>query len=143
MKMEVKYSSKTVMELEKTILLLQQEIEKQKQEIISYKERYIRLLEEFKLEKLRLYAPSSEKNLQPGLFDEVGIVLDNELVDQLDDAIDIQAYKRKKHPVRKCIPSDIPREVITHDIPESEKICNCGAELICIPEFQSIFIHYN
>jgi transposase len=142
MKMEVINSSKTVEALQRTILLLQQEIEKQKQEIISYKERYIRLLEEFKLEKSRFYAPSSEKNLQPGLFDEVGTVLDNELIDQLNDTIDIQAYKRKKHPVRKPIPSDIPREVVTYDIPESEKICSCGAELICIGQEISEQIKY-
>lgn len=136
MKMEVKKLPETVEELQKIILLQQQEIQKQKnkitsqeQEIISYKERYIRLLEEFKLEKSRLYSSSSEKNLQPGLFDEAGIMLDAELLDQLNDTLDIQSYKRKKHPIRKPIPSDIPREIITYDIPESEKMCSCGAEL--------------
>jgi transposase len=142
MKMEIKNSSKTVEELEKTILLLQQEIAKQKQEIISYKERYIRLLEEFKLEKSRLYSSSSEKNLQLGLFDEAGITLDAELLDQLNDTIDIQSYKRKKHPVRKPIPSDIPREIIIHDIPDSEKICLCGTELVCIGQEISEQIKY-
>ena len=142
MEMEAKKSSKAVEELEKTILLLQQEIEKQKREIISYKERYIRLLEEFKLEKSRLYSSSSEKNMQPGLFDEADIMLDNELIDQLNDTIDIPSYQRKKHPVRKPIPSDIPREIITYDIPASEKICNCGTGLVCIGQEISEQIKY-
>jgi hypothetical protein len=68
----------------------------QQQEIISYKERYTRLLEEFKLEKSRLYSSSSKKNvLQAGLFDEPDIELDAELKDQLDDAIDIQVISEK------------------------------------------------
>jgi transposase len=149
MKMEVKKLPKTVAELQQIILLQQEEMEKQKhkitlqeQEIISQKERYIRLLEEFKLGKSRLYSYSSEKNLQPGLFDEAGVALDNELIDQLDDSIEIQSYKRKKHPVRKPLPSDIPREVIIYDIPESEKICHCGSDLVCIGKEISEQIKY-
>lgn len=142
MKMEVKKLPNTVEELQKIIFLQQQEIQKQQQEIISYKERYIRLLEEFKLEKYRLYSSSSEKNMQPGLFDETGILLDNELIDQLNDTIDIQAYQRKKHPIRKPIPSDIPREVITHDIADTEKICSCGVELVRIGQEISEQIKY-
>src|SRR5262249_6039410 len=117
MRMDVKKLANRVEELQKIILQQQQEIEKQKQEIVSHKERYIRLLEEFKLEKSRLYSSSSKKNLQPGLFDEADVPFDSELIDQLNDTIDIQNYNRKKHPVRKPIPSDIPREIITYDIP--------------------------
>lgn len=150
MKVELKKSLKTIEELEKIILSQQQEIEAhknkitlQQQEIVSYKERYIRLLEEFKLEKSRLYASSSEKNiLQTGLFDEPDIELDDELKEQLDDSIDIQSYKRKKHPVRRSIPSDIPREVIVHDLSDAEKICGCGSILIRIGEEISEQIKY-
>jgi transposase len=131
-------------------LLQQQEIEKkdyriksQQQEIISQKERYIRLLEEFKLERSRRFSSSSEKNLfQSDLFDEPGIEILGELKDQLDDMIDVQSYIRKKHPVRKSIPKDIPREVIIHDISDSEKICNCGSHLVRIGEEISEQIKY-
>lgn len=128
MKINIKKLPKTVEELEKIILL-------QQQEIIAYKERYIRLLEEFKLEKSRHYSSSSEKNIhQSDLFDEAGIALVGELKDQLDDTIDVEGYQRKKHPVRKPIPKDMPREVIIHDIPDHEKTCSCGAHLVRIGE---------
>lgn len=123
-------------ELEKIILL-------QQHELIAYKERYVRLLEEFKLEKSRLYGSSSEKNiLQSDLFDEPGIELTGELKDQLEDTIGVDGYQRKRHPVRKPIPKDMPRETIIHDIPEHEKICSCGAHLVRIGEEISEQIKY-
>lgn len=143
MKLTLKKLPKSIEELEKIILFQEQEIEKQKQEIISYKERYVRLLEEFKLEKSRRFTSSSEKNiLQSGLFDEPGIELMDELKDQLDDITDVQSYIRKKHPVRRPIPKDIPREVIVHDINDAEKVCRCGAPLVQIGEEVSEQIKY-
>lgn len=143
MKINIKKLPKSVEELEKIIFLQQEKLHKQQQEIISHKERYVRLLEEFKLERLRRYSSSSEKNiLQSDLFDEPDIEIVGELKDQLDDTIDVQSYTRKKHPVRKPIPKDIPREVIIHDIPESEKICSCGSYLVRIGEEISEQIKY-
>jgi transposase len=143
MKINIKKLPKSVEELERIIFLQQQEIQKHKQEIISHKESYIRLLEEFKLEKSRRYGTSSEKNiLQSDLFDEAGIILECELKDQLDDTIDVEGYQRKKHPVRRPIPKDMPREVIIHDIPEHEKICGCGIHLVRIGEEISEQIKY-
>lgn len=136
MKINLKKLPKSIEELEKIIFL-------QQQEIISHKERYVRLLEEFKLEKSRRFSPSSEKNiLQSDLFDESDVEIVGELKDQLDDSIDVQSYTRKKHPVRRSIPQDIPREIIVHDINEAEKICNCGAHLIKIGEEISEQIKY-
>ena len=143
MEINIKNLPKSAEELAKIILLQQQEIEKHKQEIISHKERYIRLLEEFKLEKSRIYGASSEKNIyQSDLFDEAGIDLVGELKDQLEDTIDVDGYQRKKHPVRKPIPKDMPREVVVYDIPEHEKICGCGAHLVRIGEAISEQIKY-
>jgi len=136
MKIDIKKLAKTVEELEKIILL-------QQQEIITYKERYIRLLEEFKLEKLRHYGTSSEKNIyQSDLFDESGVDIEGELKDQLDDTIDVDGYQRKKHPIRRPIPKDMLREVILHDIAEYEKLCDCGAQLVRIGEAISEQIKY-
>ncbi|PNV74132.1 IS66 family transposase zinc-finger binding domain-containing protein, partial [Leptospira inadai] len=50
-----------------------------------------------------------------------------------DEKVEIHSHTRKK-PGRKPIPDHIPREEIIHDIPESEKICNCGQELSRIGE---------
>jgi transposase len=136
MKIDTKNLPKTVEELEKIILL-------QQQEIIVYKERYIRLLEEFKLERSRHYCSSSEKNIyQSDLFDESGVEIEGELKDQLDDTVDVDSYQRKKHPIRRPIPKDMPREVIIHDIAEHEKLCGCGAQLVCIGEVISEQIKY-
>ena len=143
MKINIKKLPTTVEELEKIILLQQREIEKQQIEIISHKERYIRLLEEFKLEKSRQYGTSSEKNIfQSDLFDEPGSEITDELKDQLDDTINVESYQRKKHPIRKPIPKDIPREVIIYDIEEHEKVCGCGALLVRIGEAISEQIKY-
>jgi transposase len=143
MKINIKKLPKSVDELEKIILLQQQALEKQRLEIASYKERYVRLLEEFKLEKTRCYGSSSEKSiLQSDLFDEPGIELTGELKDQLDDTINVDGYQRKKHPTRKATPKDMPREVIIHDIPENEKICGCGSHLVRIGEEISEQIKY-
>jgi len=136
-------TSKSIEELEEIIFLQQQIIEISKAEIISYKERYIRLLEEFKLEKHRLYASSSEKNiLQSDLFDEAGIELSDDLKNELDDKMDVASFKRTKHPIRKPIPKDIPREVVIYDINDKEKICGCGAHLSRIGEEISEQIKY-
>lgn len=104
-------------------------------EFASYKEKYARLLEEFCLDKKRLYSSSSEKNiLQTDLFDEAGVELSDELKEQLDDEIEVSSHKRKKHPVRRALPQDLPRETIVHDISDEDKICECGNHLSKIGE---------
>ena len=104
-------------------------------EFASYKEKYARLLEELCLNKKRLYSSSSEKNiLQSDLFDEAGVELPDEIKEQLDDEIEIKNHTRKKHPVRRSLPKDLPREVIVHDISDTEKTCGCGSHLVRIGE---------
>jgi hypothetical protein len=94
MNITTKSLPKSLEEAHKIILL-------QQQEITSHKERYVRLLEEFKLEKSRRFGTSSEKNmLQSDIFDEPGIEPEGELKDQLDDTITIESYQRKQHPTR-------------------------------------------
>jgi transposase len=124
MKTIIKTQSNSYEDLHKIILNLQQELANQKV-------RYDFLLEQFKLARQQRFAPSSEKNIyQADLFDEAGI--ESEAVLEEQESIEIKSYQRKKHPVRKPIPADLPREVITHDISAAEKICECGAELSCI-----------
>lgn len=135
MEIAIEKLPKSIEQLQEIIVLQQQEIEKHKQEILSYKERYNRLLEAFKLEKHHRFAPSSEKNVyQPDLFDEPGEIISEEVKAQLDDTIAVKNHARKKHPVRRPLPSDIPREVVVHDIQETDKICHCGKSLVRIGE---------
>jgi len=50
-----------------------------------------------------------------------------------EEKIEVRSHKRKK-PGRKPIPEDLPREEVVIDIPEEEKTCACGAELVRIGE---------
>jgi hypothetical protein len=70
--------------------------------------------------------------LQSDLFDEAGIELPEEVKEQLSDGIEVRSHTRKKHPVRRPLPSYLPREVVLHDIPEEEKKCHCGEHLVHI-----------
>ncbi len=104
-------------------------------ELASYKEKYARLIEELRLAQQQRFAPSSEKNiLQPDLFDEAGVELDTELKEQIEDTNEPKATAQKCHPVRRALPKDFPRERLVHDLPESEKICTCGAHWVQIGE---------
>jgi transposase len=133
MEIDIKNLPKSPELLEKLVLNLQNEL-------IAFKAKYARMFEEFRLSKLRSFAPSSEKNLlQPDIFDEPGVELPEEVKAQLEDneekdEIEVKGHTRKKHPVRKPLPMDIPHETVLHDIPEAEKICRCGSELIRIGE---------
>jgi transposase len=53
---------------------------------------------------------------------------------QCGEDIEVKSYHRKKHPVRRPLLLDIPREMMVHDIPEAEKICACGVCLVKIGE---------
>ena len=150
MKMNVKKQQKSPELLEKIIADLQskldiqtQEIASSKAELASYKEKYARLIEELLLAKQQRFSPSSEKNiLQPDLFDEAGVELSDELKEQLEDDIEVKSYTRNKHPVRRPLPSYLPREVVLHDISEEDKICSCGTMLVRIGEETSEQLKY-
>ena len=115
--------------------LLQKMLFQMQSELISYKEKYIRLIEELRLARQQRFAPSSEKNiLQPDLFDEAGVELTDELKAQIEEVTESKNQFPRNHPVRRSLPKDFPRERIVHDIPESEKICACGAHLVQIGE---------
>lgn len=111
--------------LKEMIVLLQEEIE--------------RLKEQAKLFLAHRFGRKSEK-IHPGqlelqLFDEPCIA-DSEInLADLDEELTI-TYKRKKSG-RPALPKNLPRETITHDLSEAEKICACGHELHCIGEEKS------
>ncbi len=129
--------------LPKSADLLRQIIVDMRAELDAYKEKYTRLIEEIRLAKQKRFSPSSEKNiLQLDLFDEPGIELPAEIEQTTDDEVIVKSHTRKKHPIRRSLPSCLPREVIVHDIQESEKICNCGEPLVRIGEETSEQLKY-
>lgn len=111
--------------LKEMIVLLQEEIE--------------RLKEQAKLFLAHRFGRKSEK-IHPGqlalqLFDEPCVAAsDIDLADS-DEELTI-TYKRKKSG-RAALPKNLPRETITHDLSEAEKMCACGHELHCIGEEKS------
>lgn len=96
-------------------------------------ENRIRFLEEqIHLLMAKIYGKKSEKLTaeeirdQLSLFNEGEAVLAEESVTA--EEIIIPSHNRNKRG-RKPIPEDLPRIEVIHDIPEEEKICQCGSAL--------------
>ncbi len=114
------------------------EIISENQKIIQQKDSQIKFLEEYiQSLKQKHFGSSSEKldAIQPDLFTEAeDTELTNEVVidtQDTDSTITIAEHTRAKK--RVSIPADLPRVVITHDLPEHEKVCpHDGTALTCI-----------
>lgn len=83
------------------------------------------LEEQFRLAQQKQFGQSAEGfDAQGDLFDEV-----EETTEVIEEETQDISYTRKT-PKRKPLPKDLPREQIVHDIPESDKQCDCcGGEL--------------
>ena len=84
------------------------------------------------LMKHEKFASRSEKyidnSLQGRLFNEAESSEKTADIEEAEQEILIPSHTRKKTG-RKPLPRDLPREQITHDLPEHEKTCGCGCEL--------------
>jgi len=112
----------------KEIIAIQQLEYKKNQEKINYLEEMVRLL------KNELFGRKSEVRREPDqnqlpLFAPPEAPPAPELVEE----VVIEAHARKKRG-RKPLPQDLPREEIIYDIPEEDKQCACGAQLVRIGE---------
>lgn len=115
--------------------ILQEKV-KTETELATVKSKLDYMLEQFKLSKQRQFGRSSEKDLvQRDMFDEAGITPSVEAEEDVADETEEITYKRKKNAgkaKRTALPDYLSREVITYDIPESDKTCTCcGSEKIC------------
>ena len=84
--------------------------------------------EQLRLFQHKRFGASSEKYPeQMDLFNEAESIIDALPEDEgeLEETI---SYQRKK-PGRKPLSKHIPREVVRHELPEAERICNCGHAL--------------
>jgi transposase len=92
------------------------------------------LKEELSLARHHLFGRTSEKAVVENLplFDEVvpGIA---EKPSELQ-TIEVGAHLRAKKTGRKPLPDTLPRTDIIHDLPDAEKICACGCNLVRIGE---------
>lgn len=95
------------------------------------------LHEEIAYWKDKLYGRKSEKY---GEFERTQMLLFNEAEDgaigvlspeeQATYRIPVRGHHRRKRGVRKPLPASLPRVEVIHDIPQEEKVCDCGAELL-------------
>ena len=97
------------------------------------------LTDQVKLLKHSKFGRSSEKymddNPQGRLFDEAVLPSNQEAIEADEEEITIPEHKRKKHGKKhgkKSLDKNLPREVIVHDLSDTDKICGCGKELTCI-----------
>jgi len=113
------------------------------EKVQAYEEKaqaYLEVCEKFKILQSAFFGRSSEKwnvddKLQASLFNEAEIAIDEEGIRQAADS-DIITYTVIKNirGKRLSIPENIPREEIILDIPDEEKICECGYSLVKIGE---------
>ncbi|MCK5735937.1 MAG: IS66 family transposase zinc-finger binding domain-containing protein [Spirochaetaceae bacterium] len=101
---------------------------------------YLEVYEKFKILQSAFFGRSSEKwnvddKLQASLFNEAELSVDEEGIKQVADSDTITyAVTKKRRGKRQPIPENIPREEIILDIPDEEKICECGCSLVQIGE---------
>ena len=100
------------------------------------------LNEKYRVLLFHRFSRSSEKYLESKdqrlLFNEKGSV-EEEQKEEIETT-EVKSHKRKKCG-RKPLDPNLPREEETIDIPESEKICACGAQLTKIGEETSEKLH--
>lgn len=117
--------------LKKIIVDLQQELN-------CYKEKYFSLLEQIRLARQQRFGSSSEKNLQINFFNDENTSELNDATEQPFSNLPKQNqrvhFMPKKHPGRRPLPKELPREVVVHDIPECAKVCECGSPLMRMGE---------
>jgi transposase len=91
--------------------------------------------EQFRLLKHQRFGRSSEKCPdQMELFNEAESILDG--LQGEPDLEETISYQRKK-PGRKPLSQHIPREVIRYELPEAERLCDCGHALHEVGEDKS------
>jgi len=126
----------TTHSLKKMIVELQRTIETQAADIQAKATKIQWLIEQFRLAQHQRFGRSSEAHPEQGdLFNEVEQLDDEPVTDDDDNQpTETLTYQRRK-PTRKPLPKDLPREILIHDIAETDKICDCcGGDLHCIGE---------
>lgn len=121
-------------ELLKQLILTQNEQLRKKQDRIDLLEEHIKLF------RSKQFGKSSEKSSgQAELFDEAETEASDdapETAEVLDEAITGESEPKTptKKAGRKPLPPELPRINIIHDLPEHEKLCDCGCQKVEIGE---------
>lgn len=108
-------------------------------------------VEQIRLGKIKQFGQKSETSGQLELllsaaFDEAGKIGQTEDADENESSSDIETitYTRKKKGIgRRIDTSKLPREIIIHDLSETEKSCSkCGSQLEKFGEDRSEQLEY-
>jgi len=84
------------------------------------------LLERYEISRRKAFGKSSEQNPGGGeTFNEVEETLDEADKALLAEVDSKQALIIKNKPKRKPLPKDLPRKVVTIDLPVDEQVCDC------------------
>lgn len=114
---------------------VQQEKTKKENEILKWQEKYNALLEQFKLAQQNRFGRSSEKSpKQSELFDEAGAPVVEGEKETNTNTIATHERTVKNKPKRCVLPEQFERERIECDVPESDKVCECGCQKHCFGE---------
>ncbi len=103
----------------------------------EYQKKIEILEEEIAYWRKKMFSPKSEKyseyeEQQGRLFNEIEYETTS-LAKEIEEIIHIPEHNRKKRG-RKPLPENLPRKEVIHDIPEKDKVCDCGSELVKIGE---------
>ena len=92
------------------------------------------LHEQIVLARRRMFGPSSESAGQGRLFDEAEVLAatSTEAQDIAPLAAQACAPQKKARGKRSLLPPELERIEIIHDVPESERICDCGTPMVVI-----------
>lgn len=88
---------------------------------------------------LHRFGKKSEKGSVDGQLSFLDEAISPNNIDEIieaEETISVPTHQRKKSG-RKSLPKDLPRVQKYYDLDESEKVCNCGCELIKIGEEKS------
>ena len=114
---------KNNMKTEETVVISKVEYESMRQQIAW-------LMAQLKLSKRREFGTPSEKSDydQIHLFNEAEVILDGAADEP--SVGEVRAHQRKKPRTIDRLPSDLPVEIIEHELPEEERLCpDCGGAL--------------
>lgn len=92
------------------------------------------LHEQIILSRRRMFGPSSESTGQGRLFDEAEVLAATSTEAQDIAPLPAQACapQQKARGKRSPLPPELERIEIIHDVPESERICDCGTPMVVI-----------
>ena len=119
---------------QETIQQLEEKL-RQKDQLLAAKELELKYVyERLRLELARRYGPKSEQlseeeRKQLSLFDEEAEFTEQEqeAIESDEAQVTVPEHTRKRSSAKKSFPDHLPREEVVHDLPESEKVCHCGA----------------